>query len=67
MNRYVVVKEFRRAEVLTSTTTSDSQPDTFCVVDLSQDPAAVVASCGDYKPVADKVALALNNLDGGPL
>jgi hypothetical protein len=58
MDRYVVVEE---------QWTSASQPDIWRVVDLGQTTPQILATCTDIKTTADKIAQALNDLDGGPL
>ena len=61
MNRYVVIRGLHKADA--AATTGDTS--NFLVVDLTG--GMVIADCGDVIGRANKVAQALNDLDGGPL
>jgi hypothetical protein len=61
VNRYVVVRDLHGADA--GSTIGDTAD--WLVVDLQN--TFVIARCGDSVGRAEKVAQALNDLDGGPL
>ena len=63
MNRYTVVRGMTDVE----NSVQGNNLANWLVVDLSSNVMAVVADCGDVQGYANKAALALNALDGGPL
>jgi len=62
MNRYVVVRGLYE---ISETGINAGNVANYLVVDLTA--LAVIADCGDMQSRADKVALALNEHDGGAL
>jgi hypothetical protein len=62
VNRYIVIQAL--SEYLGSRTQT---PDVGNWLVVDHTPGIVIADCGDMQSRADKVALALNALDGGPL
>ena len=63
MNRYTVVRGMTDVE----NSVQGNNLANWLVVDLASNVMAVIADCGDVQGYANKTALALNALDGGPL